>query len=164
MICTAVSMTFSLAGLCCSNIFIKDEQAKEKFRIAQSRETLDHLPYFSRAATIAAYNESEKWVDELLAVVDDNFKYLYRFLEDNLPKLHAIHTEGTYLAWIDMRELGLNDEDLEKLMLNNLLALDEGYIFGTNGSGFERWNLALPKQLLADALNRLKTAVDSLNK
>ena len=49
-------------------------------------------------------------------------------------------------------------------MLNNLLALDEGYIFGTNGSGFERWNLALPKQLLADALNRLKTAVDSLNK
>ena len=63
-----------------------------------------------------------------------------------------------------MRELGLNDEELEKLMLNNLLALDEGYIFGTNGSGFERWNLALPKQLLADALNRLKTAVDSLNK
>ena len=164
MICTAVSKTFSLAGLCCSNIFIKDEQAKEKFRIAQSKETLDHLPYFSRAATIAAYNESEKWVDELLAVVDDNFKYLYRFLEDNLPKLHAIHTEGTYLAWIDMRELGLNDEELEKLMLNNLLALDEGYIFGTNGSGFERWNLALPKQLLADALNRLKTAVDSLNK
>ena len=54
------------------------------------------------------------------------------------------------------------EEELEKLMLKNYLALDEGYIFGTNGSGFERWNLALPKKLLADALDRLYTAVNSL--
>lgn len=78
--------------------------------------------------------------------------------------LHAVRTEGTYLAWIDMHELALSDKQLEKLMLDNFLALDEGYIFGTNGNGFERWNLALPRQLLKDALDRLKAAVDSIKK
>ena len=164
MICTAVSKTFSLAGLCCSNIFVKNEVAAKRFKETIRRESLDHIPYFSRAATIAAYNESERWLDELIDTLDGNFRLLYDYLDKNLPMLHAVRTEGTYLAWIDMNELALSDEQLEMLMLDNFLALDEGYIFGTNGSGFERWNLALPRQLLTDALDRLKTAVDSIKK
>ena len=162
MICTAVSKTFSLAGLCCSNIFIPNKDMAEKFAVTSGREGTRSIPYFSRYATIAAYNKAEPWVDALIEAVNENFLYLYDFIDTKLPMLHAIRAEGTYLAWIDMRALGLSDEELEKLMLKNYLALDEGYIFGTNGSGFERWNLALPKKLLADALDRLYTAVNSL--
>lgn len=162
MICTAVSKTFSLAGLCCSNIFIKSKTAVQRFKETLKRESLDHIPYFSRAATIAAYNECEGWLDELIETIDGNFHFLYDYLDNNLPMLHAIQTEGTYLAWIDMNALELSDDQLERLMLKNYLALDEGYIFGTNGSGFERWNIALPRHLLADALHRLESAVNSI--
>ncbi len=164
MICTAVSKTFSLAGLCCSNIFVKNSEAAQTFKATIRRDCRAHIPYFSRAATIAAYNEAEGWLDELLNVVQGNFELLYDYLDRELPMLHAIRTEGTYLAWLDMRGLGLNDDELEALMLKNYLALDEGFIFGSGGSGFERWNLALPRQLLEAALHRLKNAVDTAEK
>ncbi len=162
MICTSVSKTFNLAGLNCSNIFIKNESVYERFNEIRQLQSLSHFPYFARVATIAAYNESESWVDELVQTIDENFKFLYSFIADNLPMLKPIKCEGTYLAWIDMRNLKLSDSELEELMLKHMLAFDEGYIFGTNGSGFERWNLAIPKSLLADALERLKAAVNSL--
>lgn len=162
IICTAVSKTFNLAGLSCSNIFIPNDELAKRFEATAHRENTSCVPYFARAATIGAYTGAEEWLDELNQMIDSNFKYLYDFLEKHLPMLHAIRAEGTYLAWIDMRDLGLSDEELEALVLKNYLALDEGYIFGTNGNGFERWNLALPQAQLADALVRLKTAVDSI--
>ena len=84
-------------------------------------------------------------------------------MEQRLPMIKVSRAEGTYLAWADMRALGLDDKALEELVINKAyLALDEGYIFGTGGSGFERWNLAMPKDQLEDALTRLEKAVLSL--
>lgn len=162
--CTAVSKSFNLAGLSCSNIFIKDPDLAAKFAEVAERAGAGLVPYFARAATIAAYNEAEGWIDALNSVIADNFECVYSFVEKELPQLKVTRAEGTYLAWFDMRALGLSCSDLEALMLKNGLALDEGYLFGENGSGFERWNLALPKDLLIIALNRLKTAVNSVNK
>lgn len=162
VVCTAASKTFNLAGLSCSNIFVPDEEKAKLFAETVDRESMHGIPYFARAATISAYTKAENWLDELNKALDDNFEYLYSYIDENLPMLHAARTEGTYLAWIDMRSLKLSDKELEELMLKNYLALDEGYIFGTNGGGFERWNLALPKKLLADALSRLKKAVLSV--
>lgn len=161
VICTAVSKTFNLAGLACSNIFIKNADLAARFKTIADRDNSGCVPYFARAATIAAYNYAEKWLDDLICVIDMNFKKLYSFVENELPGISVICAEGTYLAWLDMRSLQLSDAELEKLMLDNFLALDEGYIFGTNGSGFERWNLALPEKELEKALNRLRDAVRS---
>jgi cystathionine beta-lyase len=160
--CTAVSKTFNLAGLACSNILISNDTIADRFKAAAERENTSCVPYFARAATIAAYTKAEQWLDELNGVIESNFNLLYAFLRTELPMLNAIRAEGTYLAWIDMRSLGLSDSALEELMLKNYLALDEGYIFGTGGSGFERWNLALPQNELKAALERLKAAVLSL--
>lgn len=162
--CTAVSKTFNLAGLACSNIFIQNAELAKKFEKIAERDNSGCVPFFARAATIAAYNLAEKWVDELIRVIDKNFRKLYSFVEDNLSEISVTHAEGTYLAWLDMRKLLLDDTELENLMLKNHLALDEGYIFGTNGSGFERWNLALPESELDKALSRLKEAVQSAKK
>lgn len=160
--CTAVSKTFNLAGLACSNILISNDSIAEKFKATAERENTSCVPYFARAATVAAYTEAELWLNELNSVIESNFDLLYSFVQAELPMLKAVKAEGTYLAWIDMRALGLSDSALEELMLKNFLALDEGYIFGTGGSGFERWNLALPRAELKAALERLKAAVLSL--
>ncbi|MBR5947474.1 MAG: pyridoxal phosphate-dependent aminotransferase [Clostridia bacterium] len=158
--CTATSKTFNLAGLSCSNIFIKNESIAESFKNAADRAGAGLVPYFARAATIAAYTQCAAWVDELNAHIYANFELMYSFIEKELPMLKVIRAEGTYLAWLDMRALGLDDGALEKLMLSHGLALDEGYLFGVGGSGFERWNLALPSDILLKALERLKLAVN----
>lgn len=157
--CTATSKTFNLAGLSCSNIFIKNESLSERFKTVADRAGAGLVPYFARAATIAAYTKCAAWVDELNEHIASNFELMYSFIERELPMLTVIRAEGTYLAWIDMRELGLEDKALEELVVSHGLALDEGYLFGTGGSGFERWNLALPSYLLHRALEHLKSAV-----
>ena len=157
--CTATSKTFNLAGLSCSNIFIKNESVAERFKAAADRAGAGLVPYFARAATIAAYTRCADWVDELNAHISSNFEHMYSFVENELPMLKVVRAEGTYLAWLDMRALALDDRALEKLMLSHGLALDEGYLFGKGGSGFERWNLALPSDILLKALEQLKVAV-----
>jgi cystathionine beta-lyase len=160
MVCTAVSKTFNLAGLSCSNIFVADKVHRDAFERVVRRESSDIIPYFARVATIAAYTECDEWLNALTANIEENFNQLDTFLKERLPALKLVPAQGTYLAWVDMRSLGLNDKELEELMLNKaLLALDEGYIFGTGGSGFERINLALPREALLDALLRLERAV-----
>ncbi len=158
--CTATSKTFNLAGLSCSNIFIKNEAVAESFKKVADRAGGGLVPYFARAATIAAYTRCAAWVDELNAHIQHNFELLYAFVERELPAIRVIRAEGTYLAWLDMRALGLDDKALEEHVISHGLALDEGYLFGTGGSGFERWNLALPSELLLLALEHLKSAVN----
>ena len=158
--CTATSKTFNLAGLSCSNIFIKNGSIAERFKKAADRAGAGLVPYFARAATIAAYTRCAGWVDELNTHIASNFELMYSFIERELPMLKVIRAEGTYLAWLDMRALHLEDKALEELVLAHGLALDEGYLFGSGGSGFERWNLALPTDILQKALTQLKLAVN----
>ncbi len=163
MLCTATSKTFNIAGLCCSNIFIPNKELHERFERRCSVESMFGIPYFARAATIAAYTKCDAWADEMLAFIQGNFEFMREFLNAHLPQLKLIRAEGTYLAWVDMRSLGLDDRALEQLTVDRaLLALDEGYIFGTGGSGFERWNLALPRVELNKALERLEAAIKEM--
>ena len=98
-------------------------------------------------------------VDEMLEYVYDNFTYFDEFLKENLPHIHLVKPEGLYLCWVDFRECGLDKDELEKTMLEKAgLWLDEGYIFGTGGEGFERFNLAIPRSVLEDACQRLLKA------
>ncbi|MEG1547935.1 MAG: MalY/PatB family protein [Clostridia bacterium] len=159
--CTAVSKTFNLAGLCCSNIFIQNEKLREKFKIVQERDSTMGIPFYARAASIAAYTDCDAWVNEMLEYVNKNFEFMYDFIDTRLPQVKCIRAQGTFLAWTDMRALGLGDDAAqENFMVNKgLLALDEGYIFGTGGNGFERWNIALPRTGLEEALLRLERAI-----
>ncbi len=162
MVCTAMSKTCNLAGLACSDIFLPGETAREAFLAEQERSLGWGIPYFARAAGIAAHTQCDGWIDEMLRTVESNFNLLYSFIGERLPMLTCIKTEGTYLAWIDMRLLGLTDKEQEQMHLNAYLALDEGYIFGKGGSGFARWNLALPQAELLAALKRLEAAVNGI--
>ena len=115
---------------------------------------------FGIEACKAAYNHGDKWVDELVAYLDGNIKYLDGFLKKKLPMLKMIKPQGLYLVWVDFSALQMTHEELEAFMVNEAkLWLNEGYIFGVGGAGFERFNLAMPRCLLVQALDNLYQAL-----
>ncbi|GJM76532.1 hypothetical protein HMSSN036_87480 [Paenibacillus macerans] len=118
------------------------------------------MNYFGPSATIAAYNESEDWLEAVLEYVGANRDFAVGFLAERLPMLIPVRSEGTYLLWIDCRALGLDGAALKRLMYKDAkVAFTEGSIYGRNGEGFLRVNLACSRELLAEALERFAAAV-----
>ena len=160
VVCTAPSKTFNLAGLQTAVVTIPNKELREKFDAV-----LDHLHLslpnpFGLAAMEAAYRHGAAWLDELLAYLSGNLQYLTAFLEREAPSIKVVRPEGTYLVWLDCRELGLPPEDLARLMRQDAkVGLDDGHIFGPGGEGFERINIACPRSQLHEALQRIAGAV-----
>ena len=110
-----------------------------------------------------AYTQCEEWLKECLEVIYKNQQLIVEFFEKNYPEIKVIRNEGTYLLWVDFRALNMEPEDLEKFMINEAsIFLDEGYIFGENGKGFERFNLAVPTSVIEETLQRLDKALKKL--
>jgi len=107
-------------------------------------------------ATILAYNKGENWLEEFKKLIAKNYRLLVDFIDQNIPQVKVYPLQGTYLAWLDFRAFGYNYQELEKKMFNANLYLDEGYLFGQEGEGFERINIACPTAVLLEALERLK--------
>ncbi|MFX1281129.1 MAG: MalY/PatB family protein [Promethearchaeota archaeon] len=161
--CTSTSKTFNLAGLRISNIVIPNEKIHQTFVNTQANLGVGGPNLFAVAAMETAYKDEicEKWLDALLLYLKSNLDFLKDFIQENIPQIKVIETEGTYLVWLDFRELGLEPKELEKFMREKAkLALDEGYIFGQGGEGFERINIACPKSTVEQALNRIKEAIN----
>lgn len=156
---TAPSKTFNLAGLYISNTIITDEKLRSRYK-----ELFSTTPNVLGAeALIAAYNKGETWLEELLEYIESNYNYVLKFVNENVPKIKVIKQEGTFLTWLDCRELELSDEELERFFLEKAkLALSTGTAFGKGGSGFMRMNIGCPISTVKEALERLKNAVDNM--
>ncbi|QEZ67549.1 pyridoxal phosphate-dependent aminotransferase [Paraclostridium bifermentans] len=156
---TAPSKTFNLAGLYVSNAIITDEKLRNRYK-----ELFSTTPNVLGAeALIAAYNKGETWLEELLEYIENNYNYVLNFVNENIPKIKVIKQEGTFLTWLDCRELGLSDDELERFFLEEAkLALSNGTAFGKGGSGFMRMNIGCPISTVKEALDRLKNAVDNM--
>ncbi|WP_028273168.1 MalY/PatB family protein [Atopococcus tabaci] len=158
--CTAPSKTFNLAGLATSNIFIQDEGLRETFVQSLQEVRNDMIGALGYKGCELAYTKSEAWLDELLVVLDRNQRLVHEFFKKEYPKIKAPKIEGTYVQWLDFRELGMTDEELEEFLhMEAEFFTDEGYIFGKEGSGYERINIALPTDALEEALERLVAAL-----
>ena len=150
--CTAPSKTFNLAGLQISNIFIENESMRQKFRA-----TIDHAGYsqpnaLGMFAAQAAYEKGLPWLEALRDYLEQNYQKTKAFLEKELPKVQLIEPEGTYLLWLDFRAYGLSAKELDDIIVHEAnLWLDSGHIFGKDGEGFERLNIACPWATLGDA-------------
>ena len=165
IICTSPSKTFNLAGLHVSNIIIANAKLKEAFIKTKSKNGVTDPNVLGLVACQEAYTKGQQWCDEMLVYVQDNINYLDSFFKQNMPKLKVIKQEGLYLTWVDFRSLAMSDQELEDFMLHKAkLWLDEGYIFGEGGSGFERFNVAIPRVLLKQALEQLKEALEKAGK
>jgi cystathionine beta-lyase len=118
---------------------------------------------FGVVACETAYREGAPWLAQVLAYIEDNLDYLQEFVDNHIPGIRVIRPEGTYLVWLDCRELGLDKWALKQLMMEKARIFpDEGFIFGPEGEGFERLNIACPRSILKDALARIQRAVSTL--
>lgn len=161
-ICTAPSKTFNLAAVQISNIIIPNETIREKFLRAKDQYRLMAPNALGLEACRLAYTLGEAWMKKMLSVVWENYQMASAFFRERLPSIRPIPLEGTYLLWLDCRALGLTTAQLEHLnVFHASLFLDEGYIFGQGGDGFERLNLACPTKVLAEGLARLEQAIKS---
>lgn len=165
--CTSTSKTFNLAGLKISNIVIPNQKIRQTFKNTQANLGVGGPNLFAVAAMETAYKHEicENWLDALLQYLKGNLNFLKVSIKEKLPQIKVIEPEGTYLVWLDFRELGLEPKELEKFMRGKAkVALDEGYIFGQGGEGFERINIACPKSILEEALNRITEAIINMEK
>ncbi len=155
--CTAPSKTFNLAGLQVSNIFIPNRELRERFRREIGAVGYEEINTLGLLACQTAYESGAAWLLEVKKYIWDNFLFLKEFLARELPEVHVFNPEGTYLVWLDFREYGLSEEELEKRMVEKArLWLDRGAMFGKEGEGFERINIACPRETLKKALVQLK--------
>lgn len=161
--CTSPAKTFNLAGLQISNNFIPNGELRAKFRKQIGAAGYSQLNTLGLTACEAAYRYGGTWYDEMLRYVSQNIEYTKAFIKEEIPKIKMTELEGTYLVWLDFRELGLSEPELEKLVtVKANLWLDSGAVFGKSGEGFERINVACPRSTLKKALEQLKAAVDSI--
>lgn len=160
---TAVSKSFNLAGLKNSNIIISDEQLRKQFLKDMEMVGLDSgTNVVGLKATELAYTVGEPWLIEFKELIWANHQKLKAFLHQELPEVTVFDLEGTFLQWLDFNAFGLSAAELERIMHEEALVFgDEGYIFGSEGNGFERLNLAVPTKVLMEALQRL---VDTMKK
>jgi cystathionine beta-lyase len=155
--CMAPSKTFNMAGLATSSVIISDRQLRVRFERVIEDLHIGNGNFFGTVASEAAYREGEVWLDELMQYIDENFKLVDHFLKTELPVLKLVPAEATYLAWIDFRGTGLQDEKIkEKLIYEAGLGFSHGPLFGKGGEGFQRMNLATPKANVVEALEKLK--------
>ncbi len=163
-VCTAPSKTFNLAGLQGSNIIIPNAKVRAKATACSLFNMQMGLNIFAYPACIAAYNECEDWLDELLTVVHENAMLVENFMAEHFPEVKVYPLEGTYLQWLDMRGLGMTHVELREMLEDAGLYLDNGEMFGTLGRGFQRINLACAKVTIEKALLRFKSAVEEVRK
>lgn len=163
IICTAPSKTFNLAGLQISNVFIANEDLRKRFIREKAKTGYDEVNTIGLTAAKAAYSEGKAWLDGMRSYLKDNLDYVREFLNERLPMLKLVEPQGTYLIWIDFRGLGLTESEREDLIVNKAkLWLDTGSMFGVDGKGYERINIACPRSILKKALEQLEGAIKAL--
>ena len=148
--------SFNIAGLQIANIITSNAEDRQKIdRAININEVCDVNP-FGVIATIAAYNEGGAWLDALRKYLWENYEYLYRFFEQRLPQYPVLPLEGTYLVWIDCRASSIgSDATTLRLQEEQKLMVNSGTLYGPGGEGFIRLNIACPRTLLADGLERI---------
>lgn len=158
--CTAPSKTFNLAGLQNSNIFIPNRQLRHAYKKELSACGCGGTNCMGMAACQAAYEAGTDWLEQLKQYLAGNLAYIRQFLREKLPDIALIEPEGTYLVWLDLRKLGLTEQQQRQLIVQDAkLWLDTGTLFGQGGEGFERINIACPRTTIEQAMQRLEHAV-----
>lgn len=162
-VCISPSKAFNIAGLQIANIITPDPHVRRRIDKAININEVCDVNPFGVTATVAAYNHSENWLDELRTYLHENFELLRLTFSLRMPRLIVTPLEGTYLAWVDISATGLDDEEFCRRLENEeRLRLNPGRMYGRGGEGFVRINFACPRQVLADALERMAEFVNRL--
>jgi cystathionine beta-lyase len=161
---TSPSKTFNLAALSTSLAVIADPDLRNRFKTILKKTHAWAPNIFGLTAAEAAYKFGEPWLEELLIYLQANRDLLVDFITHQIPPLHVIKPQGTYLAWLDCRELGLADDLNAFFAAKARVGFFDGKTFGNEGLGFQRINFACPRALLLQALQNMEKAVKEIRK
>lgn len=156
----APSKTFNIPGIVSSFSVIPDPEIREKFYGWLAANEFGDAPLLSHIAAIAAYRHGDEWRKEMLQYVEENIRYTEDFLTENVSRIKALRPDASFLVWLDCRGLGMTQEQLVDLFVNKArVALNDGSMFGKEGEGFMRINVATPRENLKEILDRISAAV-----
>lgn len=160
--CVSPSKAFNIAGLQIANIVAFDNDLRSRIDKAININEVCDVNPFGVAATIAAYNEGEEWLNQLVDYLYGNYEAMAEFCRRELPEFPITRLEGTYLVWMDCSSLGMPSDALEHALLDDArLWLNAGTMYGAEGEGYMRWNIACPRSVMLDGLNRFLNFVRS---
>ena len=159
IICMAPSKTFNVAGLQASSIIIPNKKLRDSFN--EARAGISNPNLFGLTAMEAAYRYGDEWLEQLLDYLQENLEFTLEYFVQKIPRITVIRPQATYLLWLDCRALGLDDMTLRDFMRQKArVGLDDGFLFGAGGSGFQRMNIACPRGILEEDLHRIEIAVN----
>ena len=153
--CISPTKSFNIAGLQIANIVAVDDSVRRRIDRAINIFEVCDVNAFGFEALIAAYTEGEEWFEALREYIWGNYLYLKAFLTERLPRFTVLPLEGSYLAWIDCHAAGMTSDELScRLESEGGLRLSAGTTYGSAGEGFMRLNMACPRAVLAEGLER----------
>ncbi len=160
VVCMAPSKTFNIAGLSTSFVIIPDKKIRQRFDHFLHMLHLKNGNLFGNVALEAAYHHGTDWVNQQNDYLEANRDYLQNFFATKMPKIKMVFTEATYLAWIDFREYGMDESEMNRLLIDSAeVVLNKGSIYGKEGLGYFRLNFACPRQVLEEALVRIEAVL-----
>lgn len=158
----APSKTFNLAGLSTSFTVCSNAGIRKMFEKQINQLHLGMGNIFGAVALEAAYTKGEDWLEALLVYLNENQKFLQKFIQTKISAVKVIKAEATYLIWLDFRKLKMDDKELKEFIINKAgIGFNDGPMFGPGGSGFQRINIALPRKKLEEALLKLEEAINN---
>lgn len=159
----AASKTFNIAGLKSSYHIVQNEELRVRYHEFLRKSELDTAHVFATGPVATAYTEGEEWLKQMLEYVEANIDYMEQYLKDNMPKMGMIRPQASFLVFLDARGLGLpHDELVEFFIREAKVGMNDGAMFGEEGSGYMRINLGCPRATLKKALDQIKTAYDKI--
>ena len=161
--CISATKTFNLAGLQASHVVFPNQELKAEFDRFWCNLDIHRNNAFSSVAVETAFSQGEEWLEQLLEYISGNFDFIESYCRENIPQIKPNVPDATYLVWLDCRQMGMENEELRKFMIEKAgLGLNEGWSFGRSLSGYMRLNAACPRPVLERALKQLKKAVDDI--
>lgn len=159
----APTKTFNMAGMVSSYSIIPSDSLRRRMYLWMLANEFDEPNMLAPIATVAAFRKGEEWRKSLLKYIEKNIETVIDYCRENIPEIKPMRPEASYLVWLDCRELGLSHDELVSLFVDKAhLALNDGEMFGAEGAGFMRMNVACPTSMLLKALDSLRQAVDTI--
>ena len=155
------SKTFNLAGLSTSIGIIANKDIRNRFVENMEKNKIPGTNTFGKLSLQSAYEKGEDWLEELLIYIEENMDYAIKYIEDNIPEIKIEKPEGMYLMWLDFRELKMDQARLNKILIEEgKILLNDGSTYGYGGNGYFRLNIACPREILKNGLDRIKKSVE----
>lgn len=159
----AASKAFNIPGLSSAYAIVENSEIRERFVNQLEKSEAGHGHIFAYKPVIAAYEQGEEWLKQLLAYIQENIDVIDEFTKKYTPKIKVIRPEASYLVFLDCRELNLSQENLNNFFVDKAhLALNDGSMFGKEGNGFMRMNVGCPRETLEKALGYLRRAYEEV--